>query len=123
MPLLEPHADRGCLVPVPAYDHARASLQEQEELDWMFSATGIEELVLWLVPHSRLSSAQEISLALKWVHWAASLPRLEVRDGEYDSLEVADVLWSAVRAEGEDAETMVERLLQDIAWEGTHAGT
>lgn len=88
--------------------------QDPENLAWAASATSIEELVLCFDGASP-PSAQVIPTIFQWVCWAAGLPRLrlvEVCNGAYVA---NDVLFKAVREEGEDVKAMLQRLLWDLA--------
>lgn len=102
-------ADRVPPYPPPTCVLTHPSPQDPGNLDWLASATGIEELFLWLLasdwePH--------VAATLKWAHWAARLPRLHmVQLGVWVSDEhtewVPKVWFEATRAEGEGVEPML----------------
>lgn len=94
-------------------------LQDPAHLGWAVSATGVEDLILWLkpghlIPYPPAHAADKFA---KWVLWAGGqlcLRRAELRVG-MGRLDNTDVLCQAARAEGEGVGSMLLRLLWDVA--------
>lgn len=96
--------------------------QAPEHLQWKHSATGIEQLVLWL-QHAAASDhppAETLPVIFKWLRWAAGLPRLRLVELRVSSQHVEVVgkprlLCMAARAEDENVEGMLFRFGLDLA--------
>lgn len=82
------------------------------------SQAAVKELVLCVTSDLLIEKA-----AKTWLRWAACLPRLrrvEVRRGHILSVcscGTTPIVCAEARAEGEDAEAMLARLLQLLPWE------
>lgn len=94
---------------------AHTSPQDLESLEWAADMGDIEELALW----TEADPPQEIDVRQpsRWMRWAADQPHLrQVKVCDRDCIIIADgdVLCEAVRAEGEDVDAMLQRLLRDL---------
>lgn len=105
-------------MPSPAL--CAATLQDPRQLNWLADARAVEELVLCVEYRGLEGQAvatQHLGTAMKWASWAAGLPRLcllELWAGRNYANGMGrnpDLLCTTCRAEGEDVEGMVGRVL------------
>lgn len=103
------------LIPSPAQAGPHPPTQDPESLDWAADMGDIDEMVLW----TEADPPQEIDVRQlsRWVRWAADQPHLrqgKVCDCDCIIIADGDVLCEAVRAEGEDVDAVLQRLLRDL---------